>query len=109
MNGQLILSDFHPYRKINRFGSAMMSVAEHTEGDYFDSQLHSVNVAYQSFFPENEQESFPKCLCRFYTISEIINSVIASGFRLIEFNEHKSFEDSKLPGAFTIVAGKMEQ
>lgn len=102
-NGQLILSDFHPYRKINREGSPMMSVTQ-TNGDYFDSHLHNVNVAYQSFFHKEEQDLFPKCLCRFYTISEIINSVIASGLEIKEFLEHPSFEDNKLPGMFTIVA-----
>lgn len=103
--GQLILSDFHPYRKINHSGSAMMSVSQ-TDGDYFDSRLHNVNVAYQGFFSQDEQESFPKCLCRFYTMSEIINSVIASGFLLKEFLEHPNFEDRKLPGLFTIIAYK---
>lgn len=108
INGRLILSDFHPYRKINRSGSAMISVAEHTDGNYFDTQLHSVNVAYQPFFPQSEQVSFPKCLCRFYTLSDIINSVISSGFQLREFHEHASFEDAKLPGAFTMIADKTQ-
>ena len=103
--GQLILSDFHPFRKIQRAGSAMMSVAQ-TGGDYFDTGLHSVDVAYQGFFPTEDQDAFPKCLCRFYTLSEMINSVIASGFTIKEFSEHPSFEDSRLPGLFTVVAYK---
>jgi len=57
--GQLILSDFHPFRKINRHGSAMMSVSQ-TEGDYFDSRLHTGDVAYQHFFDREEQIHFPK-------------------------------------------------
>lgn len=107
-NGQLILSDFHPYRKINATGSPMMSVPQ-TGGDYFDARLHSVNVAYQGFFPQEEQASFPKCLCRFHTMSEIINSVIASGFTIKEFLEHPNFEDKKLPGLFTIIAYKTKR
>ena len=103
--GQLILSDFHPYRKVNRSGSAMMSVPE-TGGDYFDTRLHRAKVAYQSFFPPEEQDSFPKCLCRFYTVSEIINAVIASGFTLQAFLEHPNYEDPKLPGLFTMIANK---
>ena len=104
-NGRLILSDFHPYRKINRTGSAMMSVPQ-TDGDYFDSRLHYGNVAYQSFFPQDEHESFPKCLYRYYTLSEIIDSVISSGFTLTQYLEHPNYEDNKLPGLFTIIAKK---
>jgi 2-polyprenyl-3-methyl-5-hydroxy-6-metoxy-1,4-benzoquinol methylase len=104
-NGQLILSDFHPYRKINRTGSSMMSVPR-TNGNYFDSQLHEANVAYQNFFPPEEQSLFPKCLCRYHTMSEIINSVIVSGFTIKEFLEHPNYEDKNLPGLFTIIAVK---
>ena len=103
--GQLILNDFHPFGKINQTGSTMFSVLQ-TEGDYFDDRIHYGNVAYQPFFPENEQDQFPKCLLRFYTLSEIINSVISAGFVLSEFWEHQNYEDRKLPGHFTIVAYK---
>lgn len=98
-NGQLILSDAHPYRKINGL--------EQTEGDYFDTRLHDNNVAYQGYFSQEEQESFPKCLCRFYNLSEIINSVITSGFTLKEFNEHPHYKDEKRPIEFTIIAHKI--
>jgi 2-polyprenyl-3-methyl-5-hydroxy-6-metoxy-1,4-benzoquinol methylase len=104
-NGALILSDFHPYRKMNRAGSPMISVSQ-TDGSYFDAEIHCGNVAYQPFFPQEEQDAFPKCLLRFYTMSEIINSVIESGFVLKEFLEHPSYEDKKLPGLFTIIAHK---
>ena len=83
----------------------MMSTPQ-TDGDYFDTRVHSGSVAYQPFFPEGEQELFPQCLLRFYTISEIINSVIASGFMLKEFLEHPNYENPKLPGLFTINAYK---
>lgn len=103
--GRLILSDFHPYRKINRTGSSMMSV-EQTNGDYFDTRLHEADVAYQGFFSQKEQELFPKCQCRFYTMSEIINSIIAAGFTVNEFLEHPSFEDGHIPGYFTVIASR---
>ena len=103
--GQLVLSDFHPYRKVNPSGSAMMSVPQ-TKGDYFDAELHYEDVAYQPFFPIDEQSAFPKCLLRFYTLSEIINSVISAGFVLKEFLEHPSYDNAKLPGLFTILACK---
>ena len=105
-NGQLILSDFHPFRKINAFGSAM-SVFQQTDGNYFDSQIHNGDVAYQSFFDKDEQLSFPKCSLRYYTLSEIINSVISSGFTIKKFLEHPNWNDPKLPGEFTIIATKL--
>ncbi|MCL2772945.1 MAG: class I SAM-dependent methyltransferase [Oscillospiraceae bacterium] len=98
-NGILILSDYHPYRKINGL--------EQTEGDYFDSRWHNRNVAYQDEFPQEEQALFPKCICRYFTLSEIINSVIASGFTIKEFIEHPHYEDTKRPGEFTIIAYKI--
>lgn len=104
--GQLILSDFHPFRKINKSGSAMMSVFQQTGGNYFDSRIHNGNVAYQNFFEKDTQSKFPKCALRYYTISEIINAVIHAGFAIKELIEHPNFEDKKLPGEFTIVAGK---
>lgn len=97
-NGQLILSDFHPYRKINGL--------KQTENNYFDNQIHIGNVAYHGFFEQEEQEAFPKCSLRYYTLSEIINSVIASGFALKEFIEHPNFNDNKIPAEFTIIAYK---
>ena len=103
--GRLILSDFHPFRKINAVGSPMMCVPQ-TENDYFDARIHSVPVAFQGAFAEEEQENFLLCLLRFYTISDILNAVIRAGFILEAFQEHPSFEDSKLPGFFTILARK---
>ena len=106
-NGQLILNDFHPYKKINPTGSEMMSSAAQTGGDYFDTQMYyGPGAAYHSFFPQDEQHLFPKTILRHYNLSEIINSVIASGFVIKEFLEHPNYEDKKLPGLFTIVAYK---
>ena len=82
-----------------------MSVAQ-TEGDYFDSRLHEGNVAYANLYDIEESETFPKCLMRYYTLSEIINAVISSGFVLKKFHEHPNFEDRRLPGEFTIIAEK---
>lgn len=104
--GRLILSDFHPFRKILRGGVPSLSRGDLTDGDYFDTTVHSGDVAYKSFFPENERSDFPDCSLRFYTISEIINAVIGAGFILKEFKEHPNWENRKLPGEFTIIADK---
>jgi 2-polyprenyl-3-methyl-5-hydroxy-6-metoxy-1,4-benzoquinol methylase len=104
-NGQLILSDFHPFRKINSNGSFMFSVPQ-TGGDYFNSRIFNGDVAYKSFFDEDEQSYFPDCSLCFYTLSEIINAVIRAGFTIKEFNEHPNYENKKVPGLFTIYAIK---
>lgn len=104
-NGELILSDFHPFRKINSVGSFMFSVPQ-TGGDYFNSNIFNGDVAYKSFFKDDEQSSFPDCSLRFYTLSEIINAVIRAGFTIREFNEHPNYENEKIPGLFTIFAVK---
>ncbi|MDR0818642.1 MAG: methyltransferase domain-containing protein [Oscillospiraceae bacterium] len=94
--GRLILNDFHPFHKINQTGK--------TYGDYFDSALYNGDVAYKRFFPEDERSAFPDCSLRFYTISEIINSVIRAGFVLKSFDEVPDYDNPKIPGMFTIVA-----
>ena len=106
-NGTLILSDFHPFRKTDRENPTMLTGGVHvTGGDYFDSRVHEGELAYRGFFAGEEQDAFPKCLLRHYTLSEIINSVIGAGFAVKEFQEHPSRRDGKLPGEFTLVAAK---
>jgi SAM-dependent methyltransferase len=57
-DGKLVLSDFHPFRKVNSIGSLAMSVPQ-TNGNYFDSSYHNAEVAFRSFFPPEEQALFP--------------------------------------------------
>lgn len=97
--GKMILSDFHPFRKCVDTGGG-------AQGSYFDTELHNGDVAYKKFFNKEEQETFPDCLLRFYTISEIINSVIESCFILKKFDEQPNFENTNIPGEFTILAEK---
>lgn len=98
-NGRLILSDAHPYRKL--------LFTEHTDGDYFDTRLYEAGAPLRGVFPEEEQDEFPKISVRYYTISEIINSVINAGFTLKEFIEHPHWEETKRPVEFTIIADKL--
>ena len=48
----------------------------------------------------------PLCSYRKYTVSEIINGIIDSGFVPEQFDEHPAWADSELPGKLTAVAGK---
>lgn len=103
--GKLILSDFHPFRKITSVGQSGKS-ASSTKGNYFDSKVYNGDLAYKSEFSKEEQEGFPDCSLRFYTLNEIVNEVINVGFTLKEFDEHTNWDDEKIPGEFTIFAIK---
>ena len=63
-------------------------------------------MAHARFFEKEIREKMPKCSYRKYTLSEIINSVIRSGFSLKRFDEHPAWTDERVPGEFTIVAMK---
>ncbi|MCB2299254.1 class I SAM-dependent methyltransferase [Clostridium tagluense] len=100
-NGVMVLSDFNPLRKCIDEGNSGQ-----TQGNYFDEELHNADVAYKQFFSKQEQCDFPDCYLRFYTLSEIINSVIIAGFELKKFDEHPKWENENIPGEFTILAVK---
>lgn len=95
--GRMILSDFHPLSKC-------MNSQEKV--NYFDTELKSGDVAYKGFFSEEEQLNFPDTSIRLYTLSDIINSVIAAGFSLQKFDEHRGWNNENIPWEFTILAEK---
>ena len=74
--------------------------------DYFDTSIHKGDVAYKDFLDKQENEVFPDCSLRLYNISEILNSMIKSGFTIKEFTEEPSWTNKKLPGEFTVYAIK---
>ncbi len=103
--GRLILSDFHPFRKIIVTGIPGKNAVA-TGGNYFDSEVYDGDVAYKNYFPQQDQDDFPDCSLRFYTLSEILNAVIHAEFNIRELNEHPNWVDKKIPGEFTIYAIK---
>lgn len=100
-NGKMICSDFHPFTKI----SDILDLEQPTMS-YFSTETFEGEMAHARFFEENVRKQMPKCSYRKYTISEIINSVIDSGFTLKRFDEHPSWINDKMPGEFTIVGIK---
>ena len=99
--GKMICSDFHPIIKIIdtlKLETPTMS--------YFSTDVFEGEMAHARFYDEEFRRRFPKCLYRRYTISEIINAIIDSGFILKRFDEHPAWEDETLPGEFTAVAEK---
>ncbi|MNW49064.1 hypothetical protein D3C74_264670 [compost metagenome] len=93
----MILSDFHPLGKC---------IISQGKIDYFDSEIKKGDVAYKSFFIEQEQLDFPDVSIRSYTLSEIINSVLSQGFELKRFDEHRGWNNENIPWEFTILAQK---
>lgn len=100
-NGKMICSDFHPFTKISDILDLKQPVM-----DYFSTDIFEGEMAHARFFEEDIRRQMPKCSYRKYTISEIINSVINSGFVLKKFDEHPAWTNSKIPGEFTLIADK---
>ncbi len=102
--GKMICSDFHPFTKIMdtlKLGRPTMS--------YFSTEIYEGEMAHARFYDDETRKRMPKCSYRRYTVSEIINSIISNGFLLRQFDEHPSWEDSRLPGEFTAVAISWQQ
>ncbi|MEG0307514.1 MAG: class I SAM-dependent methyltransferase [Clostridium sp.] len=100
-SGQVVLNDFHPFRKV-----MPINFFESSVDDYFDTDIHQGDVAYKSMLNKEEGEEFPDCSVRLYSISEILNSMIRNGFVIKEFNEESSWTNKRLPGEITIYAIK---
>lgn len=99
--GKMICSDFHPFSKI----TDALNLHQPTM-NYFSTEVFEGEMAHARFFDEEVRAQMPKCSYRKYTISEIVNGVIASGFILNRFDEHPSWANKRLPGEFTLIATK---
>lgn len=100
-NGKIICSDFHPFTKI----SDILNLQQPTMS-YFSKEVFEGEMAHARFYEDEIRAKIPKCSYRKYTISEIINSLIDSGFVLEKFDEHPAWENGTLPGEFTAIAIK---
>ncbi|WP_214801379.1 class I SAM-dependent methyltransferase [Exiguobacterium sp. ERU656] len=95
--GKLILSDYHPIKHCIDEESQYIP-------RYFDQEIYEENIAYQAHFDPAEQTEFPKVMLRHYTMSEIVNTVIRSGFTLEQLDEHRGWDGENIPWEFTLVA-----
>ena len=100
-DGKLICSDFHPFQKISDILNFEQPVM-----DYFSTEVFEGEMAHARFYEEEIRKQMPKCSYRKYTISEIINGIIRSGFVLEQFDEHPAWENKTVPGEFTAIAYK---
>lgn len=94
--GKLILSDYHPIKHCIDEDRYIPR--------YFNQDVYEDKIAYQSHFDPAEQTEFPKVMLRHYTMSEIVNTVIRSGFTLAQLDEHRGWDDENIPWEFTLVA-----
>ena len=100
----MVLCDFHPFTRLLSANGIECLNTTTVEADYFDNSIQRGDVAYKQYFPESERDSFPDCMGRRYTLSQMINACIQSGFVIREFNEHPGWVNTKRPGEFTIIA-----
>lgn len=100
--GKMICSDFHPFTKMKD-----ILELEQPAGSYFSTEVFEGEMAHARFFDEAVRKQMPRCSYRKYTVSEIINSTINSGFTLQRFDEHPAWTNEQIPGEFTLVAGKL--
>lgn len=99
--GEMICSDFHPIMKI------MDTLhLQQTPVGYFSAEIVEGEMAHARFYSEEIRREMPKCSYRRYTVSEIINGVIRSGFLLKQFDEHPAWDNPDMPGEFTLIAVK---
>lgn len=99
--GKMICSDFHPFGKVEDVVGARQP-----SRNYFDTAVFEDEMAHARFYETEIRERIPKCSYRRYTLSEIINGVIKSGFIIKQFDEHPAWTNTNLPGEFTITAIK---
>ena len=97
--GRMICSDFQPFTK-----TADLLGLEQPTMSYFSTEIFEGEMAHARFFEESIRKNMPRCSYRKYTVSEIINAVIGSGFVLRKFDEHTAWDTETLPGEFTIIA-----
>ena len=97
--GRMILSDFHPFNQV----ADALNLEQPTMG-YFCQDVVEAEMAHARFYPPEIRQQMPRCLCRRYTISEIINATLVAGFTLRRFDEHPAWDRPDLPGEFTLLA-----
>lgn len=79
-DGMLVYSDFHPFLKM------IPGIGIIDEMPYFDRTVHYGDMPYAKHYLDIKH--YPKCIFREYTMGDIINTVIKSGFQIEQFDEY---------------------
>lgn len=111
--GKLVLQDFHP---ISTKLITSKGKKHKVTGDYFDTSLEEVEVAYMKFVPgmekltDEEKRGIQKAIHRKWTLGEIVTSIAASDMyiRILDEAESAKPDDKGIPKLYTIVAYRQE-
>jgi 2-polyprenyl-3-methyl-5-hydroxy-6-metoxy-1,4-benzoquinol methylase len=110
--GTFILRDYHPM--VSKLISMENNQAV-ADGNYFDSGLKEVEVAYSFLLSEDERVKLKKNIIRRWTLGEVVSAVIRAGLSLESLEEEAGHRwafpqgspekiEDKIPGLFTILA-----
>lgn len=91
--GALLVNEYHPAER------KLRTMVDQTGGDYFFSQIVRVPVAFAAINGEAAT-----CLCRYWTLAEIVTAIIAAGYNLKSLAEYPDWQNPALPGTFTAFA-----
>jgi len=90
--GTLFLNEFHPVQRKLFWPSGPQN--------YFSNEIIKADVPN----PDQAGASLGECQYRFWTMGEVLNAVIKSGFRITRLDEHLDWDDNTIPGTFTLIA-----
>ncbi|MDB5535939.1 MAG: SAM-dependent methyltransferase protein, partial [Devosia sp.] len=90
--GYLVLNEFHPVQRKLFWPEGPK--------DYFCTDLVEADVPN----PDATGPSLGRCRYRFWTLGEIVTSVIKAGFTITRLDEHPDWADPTIPGSFTVLA-----
>lgn len=90
--GHLVLNEFHPVQR--------KLFSPEGPKNYFRDDLVEADVPN----PDASGASLGRCHYRFWTLGEVVTSVIKAGFAVTRLDEHPDWTDSTIPGSFTLLA-----
>jgi len=90
--GRLVLNEFHPVQRKLFWPEGPK--------DYFRADLVEADVPN----PDATGESLGRCQYRFWTLGEIVTSVVRAGFTVTNLDEHPDWTDPTIPGSFSVLA-----
>lgn len=111
--GRFVLQDFHPVTtKLITSKGTTANIRKHkVTGNYFDTSVKEVEVAYKKFLPEEERAELPMVKQRYWTLGEIVTAVARTGLMIRELaeepNQSSDVFDMGIPKSFTLVADKL--
>ncbi len=91
-DGTLCLNEFHPIQRKLFWPSG--------PHNYFSDSLIKADVPN----PVDAGPSLGECQYRFWTMGEVVTAVVNSDFQITHLGEHPDWNNSAIPGTFTLVA-----